>query len=290
MLRPGENVLYFPVDHPKVDLEPFKQLKAKPGEYWAVLDPPREKSAGGVHLLCLEDGWSENPLDVDEGRAEEAYKDAVIELQQWSKVCRESTRVTHSMRRKWDRLYETAVAAHEAYIRVIQDKGPGAALEERPDSYTVVSVGEGVPFTPGDRVMLAPFAPRRLQELFGVPDVCLIGYDDPWEDITPLVWNPLNQTWELTDNWVALKIHREEVAVEVVRHKYVNIGTVLSAGPKAESLLDDTVVLHRDRTLHRPDDTKWFATKYGPWDGLGVLLVREVDSEGERRILGTLVA
>lgn len=286
MLRANENSLFFPAETPKIDLAPLQNLKPFPGEFFAVLDPPRTKTKGGVLLHAHGDGWDNRQVqdleaaeaDWDTKSDEALRRMAEYEKDPWSKKAKTLAFMAA----------EIAMAAHERMERLQDSESSGAAMEERPDAYTVARVGAGVPLSPGDRVMIAPYAARRLQEYNGVPDVCLIGREDPWGDITILIQSPLTNQWEPLANWIGVKIDRKESTVATVKRTYLNSGVVMLAGPAAESAPGDHVALHRDRTLHRPDDTKWFATHHGPWDGQGILFVREVDSDGRRRVLGTI--
>lgn len=137
--------------------------------------------------------------------------------------------------------------------------------------------------------MIAPYAARRFRSLFGVPDVVMVGREDPWQDVTVLLWDPILQKWAPVDNWIGVQIDVKEREVATTRRTFLNSGKVVEAGPWAKSEVGDRVALHRDRTVHRPDDTKWFATKWGPYDGQGVLFVRETDSDGVCRVLGRFV-
>lgn len=287
-LRTGENVLYLPAEHPKVDLSPLFHVKPRPGEFLAVMDPPRSRTHGGILLDTRGDGWNDRHTEGLD-RAEQDFINASLAYGEALKIFRAVPNPSHQEKRAIDALWEQAISAAERFDKYSEPEPPGAALELRPDSYTVAAVGSCIPFAPGDRVCLAPYAPRRLQEWCGVPDVVLVGLDDPWEDITILVWNPLLSRWEPVSNWIAVQIAVRGSGVATTRRHFHNYGKVLMAGPLAESREGETVALHKDRTVHRSDDTKWFATKFGPWDDLGVLLVREVDSAGERRVLGTLM-
>jgi len=286
-LRAGENCLFYPAETPQVDLSPFRNLKPFPGEYFAVMDPPRKKTRGGVLLDARGDGWSNEAIDTED-QLQQAYDEAssraLVAIERSKQDPRSFKLKTRAMM-----LAEIAMSAYEKLVKAdkAQDaESPGAALETRADAYTVVASGDGVPFTPGDRVMLAPYAARRFKNLFGVPDVVMVGREDPWQDITILLWDPIQERWAPVDNWIAVQFDVKARDVLTTHRKFLNSGVVRDAGPWAQSKEGDRVALHRDRTVLRPDDTKWFASKWGPYDGQGVMFVREVDSDGVRRVLG----
>lgn len=284
MLRYGENTLSFPSETPVVDLSPLNEIKPKPGTYWAIMDPPRHRTAGGLLLRVSGDGWNDRNTELVE-LAEQQYREKEREALERIAIYRKDQRSKKNFTLA-QMAAEVAMAAHDRWQMMSEPEAPGAGLEERPDSYTIAKVGAGVPFTPGDRVLIAPYAARRFQELNGVADVVVVGKEDPWEDVTILLKNPLTGVWEPLSNWVAVKL--SEKPSLGLKRKFYNHGTVLMAGPDAESCEGDLVALHRDRIIHRPDNSKWFATWHGPWDRQGVLLVREVDSDGVMRVLGTI--
>jgi len=294
-LRAGENCLFFPAQTPEIDLSPLAGIKPRPGEFWAVLDPPRTKTEGGILLRDDGDGWS-NPGVEPEDKLQDAWEDALSRATTAIHFYRRD-RNSLKLRARAAMLSEVAMHAYEKWMAAQSAKdpeSPGAALTERSDAYTIARVGEGVPLVPGDRVILAPYAARRLKDLSGVKDVCLVGLDDPWQDVTILLLNPLSKVWEPVDNWIGVKIAKRERAmvngkeIQSVKKSYHNYGEVACAGPGAESKVGQTVLLHRDRVIKRPDNSRWFGVKWSPWDNQGLLFVRESDSEGFRRVLGVI--
>jgi hypothetical protein len=288
-LRAGENCLFFPAETPDIDLSPLNELQPRAGEFWCVLDPPRHKTAGGVMLRVDGDGWSNPGIETEEKLWEH-----------WQESCKRAAEAIAIYRmdkrsfRAKTRAHMLAEIAMQAYEKLMaaqmasDAESPGAGMENRSDAYTVARVGEGVPLTPGDRVILAPYAARRLKELNGVKDVCLVGLDDPWQDVTILLLNPITGEFEPMDNWIGVQIAEREFTVASSKKSYHNFGTVKFTGPNAESKRGQVVALHKDRTVKRPDDTKWFGVKWSPYDGQRILYVREVDSSGFRRVLGVI--
>lgn len=286
MLRAGENVLSFPSEVPAVDVSALSRLKPRAGEYFAVLDPPRERTDGGIMLRVVGNGWDDKHTEAV-SRAEKDWSDKCEEALRRIAISKADPR---SLNAKQLAVMACEIAqASYAFLQKVQDpENPGAGLETRPDSYTVAAVGDGVPLSPGDRVMIAPYAARRLRNLFDVPDVVLVGREDPWGDITVLIYDFIEKVWEPLSNWVGVQVIAKKRGVETTRRTFTNLGKVLVAGPDASVAPGEFVALHKDRTVHRPDDTKWFASKHGPFDGMGVLFVREADSDGVRRLLAVI--
>ncbi len=292
MLRESENVLSFPAFTPDVDYSALNELRPRPNEYFAVLDPPRTLTEGGIRLRALGDGWNDRHTESVQ-RAEDNYKQKEAEALERIAIYEKDKRSKNAYVLA-QMASEIAMAAHATWVELSSPEPPGAALEQRSDAYTIARVGENVPFAPGDRVMIAPYAAHRFQELNGIQDVALVGREDPWEDITALLLNPLTQEWEPVDNWIVAKIDAKTVAtangltIQQTRRKFLNSGKVMMAGPKSSCIPGERIGIHKDRTIHRPDNTKFFATKHGPWDGLGVLCFREQDSDGTRRVIATI--
>lgn len=288
-LRTLENVILWPSETPAHDFSPLSAIRPRRGEFWAVLDPPRTKTDGGIFLRAEGDGWQNAGIDTIDKLGEN-----------WDRLCEAALHAitvskadprSHSAKKRAFYLSEMAQSAYQklqAALAARDAETPGAGMELRPDAYTVFAAHESVPFTKGDRILAAPYAPRRLKNLFGVPDVCLLGRDDPWRDIVPFVWNPLTSEWELTANWVGVKLDQKGYSVATHRPKFLNSGIVVLKGPEAESSLGERVALHRDRTIPRPDDSKWFICRMSKYDGTGTVFVRERDSDGVQRILAVI--
>lgn len=283
MLRPFENSLLFPSCHPAVNLSPLLGIRMAPREFLAVLDPPREKTAGGILLPNMGDGWTDRHESYRE-EAENAWEFYKVEAEHAMKES-EKDPMSLDKRRQAIMLCELGVAAYQAMMDYQDIKSAGAAMNLRSDAYTIASAGAGVPFMAGDRVIIAPYAPWRFKEMLGVPDVCVVGVDDPWEDIVTHVWNPLHKRWELVSNWVAVKMDVLSRQIKTGWRTFNNWGTVMDVGPDSQLLHGQKVVTHSDRTRLRPDNSKWFVPKFSPYDGEGIVFVRECDSSGERRIL-----
>lgn len=287
-LRPLENVLLWPSQVPDQDLSALYGIRPRPNELWAVLDPPRTVTDGGVHLRAEGDGWGNRSIDTIEKLGEdwERWREKALRAIAVSKADPRSLKA-RKRARSVSEIAQYAYYKLHAALAAKDGESPGAGMELRPDAYTVVAAHESVPFVRGDRILGAPYSARRLKTLFGVSDVCLFGRDDPWEDIVPFVWNPLNSEWELTSNWVGVKLDQKGYSVEFHRKTYLNSGKVVVHGPEAESRCGDHVALHRDRTVHRPDDTKWFVCRMSKFDDSGTIFVRERDSDGVQRVLAT---
>lgn len=285
MLRRGENLLYFPESHPRTDISALAHLKCRPGEYIAVMDPPRDKTAGGVHLMTRGDGWGDiHTLGTD--RAEANFEAACKELE----VLREALKLdplSWTLKKRVATQHEIAMAALATAEEYAEQQNPGAALDLRSDVCTVAAVGEGIPFVPGDRVMIAPYSAWRIKHMLGVDDVVIMGVDDPWQEVTPLIYNPTHNVWEPLDNWLIMAIQEKGIDLETAEAFYDYMGRIKRAGPLAESKIGDLVVLNKDIDEQRPDDTKWFGVRMSPWPR-GTAVVRETDATGVRRVLGTI--
>lgn len=247
------------------------------------------RTEGGVLLQAEGDGWGNKSIDTIEQLGEN-----------WDRLCESALRAitisnadpkSFSAKKRAFYLSEMAQSAYQrlqAALKARDGETPGAGMELRPDAYTVVAAHESVPFTKGDRILGAPYAARRLKTLFGVKDVCLFGREDPWKDIVPFVWNPVASEWELTSNWVAVVLDQKGYSVEHHRPKYLNSGEVAMAGPDAQSKVGERVALHRDRTVPRPDNTKWFVCAFSKLERTGTVVVRECDSDGAQRVLASI--
>lgn len=296
MLRPGENILNFPSEHPVVDPAPFQGIKPLPGEYWVVMDPPRETMpvlgadgsvAGNIHLRAMGNGWDDK-YAMEYDAAEKRWDDLQKEALEAIAIYRNDDK-SFDAKRRAHMLAEAAMAAHDTWKQMRKPYEPGAALEQRADAYTVVKVGEYVDLEVGDRVIVAPYAARRIRSLFGVNDVGVVGKEDPWQDVTPLKLNRDTMEWDLIANWMIIGIYYYRSPVEMSKKLFkVNAGVVAKVGPEASFEEGDTVVLHKDRTVPRPDDTKWFVSRYCEWQAKHAVFVREVDSRGSRRVLASM--
>ena len=159
----------------------------------------------------------------------------------------------------------------------------GAAGVMRSDSAVVLAAGAGVPLSPGERVVVAPYSGHRWLALEGVDGFSVFGCkDDDWLDVTQCVWR--GGRWELLGNWLAIAIDvREETILTNGYPLWDYTGTVVQVGPDATLPVGTRVVVNKDIAQVRPDDTRWFVTEDGPFSARTVL-VREVDSFGTGRI------
>jgi hypothetical protein len=90
------------------------------------------------------------------------------------------------------------------------------------------------------------------------------------------------EVWEPLGNWCVVAV--EPKVGPLGNRGFHNWGTILQSGPDASYVPGDVVVLDKDRMVPRLDDSRWFAID-GPYPKNSVL-VREVDSEGVRRLIG----
>lgn len=179
--------------------------------------------------------------------------------------------------------------------------GRGWANDHRPDACTVLAAGEGVPLSHGDRVMVAPYSAHELHGYAGFSKLGIFGIEDDVEDVTILKWD--GEVWAPMFNWCSVLVEpkSKEIVIDERRRllragtvKYHNWGTVLQAGPDAIVEPGERVVLHRDRTTARPEDSKWFRQMWGPYPKNAVF-VREASFDHEkgrveRRLLGAIHA
>ncbi len=290
MLRPGENILNFPTETPQIDLSPLSNLSPRKQEFIAVLDPPIERTPGGVYLRSIGDGWTDRHAQGCQA-AEDKYRALEQDALERIAIYEKDKRSMKAYRLAY-MASEVAQSAYWTWQAMIEPENPGAAMEHRPDSYTVAAVGKDLPIVPGDRVMVAPYAARRFENVNGIADVVLVGREDPWDDITIMIWDKVYDMWLPLSNWVLVELMAKTVAkfdgmqLVTTKKRFYNQGTIMMTGPDTTVKCDSVVALHKDRTVHRPDNTKWFATRNAPWSKTGRVLVREVDSDGERRVLG----
>jgi len=285
MLRPAEHILYLPDMAPSIEAGLLARLRPREGEIIAVADPPRLLTAGGVHLHARGDGWSDPHTDGQD-LAEDKFLQAHAEFEEAKRIA-DADPLSLDAKKRVLLWYAIAKASYETMIEMEQMQNPGAALDLRPDAATVVR--SGVPqITEGDRIIVAPYAAWRFMHLLGASDVLIIGADDPWDEIVPLVWNPLSAMWELTSNWVSLELAENRHPLSR-KASYRHYGEVIATGPDAYSQIGDTVLLAGDRLEPMPDNCRWFVTRFGSWDRPGVIMVREIDGDGVRRVLATVV-
>lgn len=139
---------------------------------------------------------------------------------------------------------------------------------------------------PGDRIMVKPWSGIRYPEAYDVVGLTFIGYPDQWQEDAVMLL--VDGDWRPMTNWVVLRMDglwegKLESSVELLDVK----ATVIDAGPLASVVPGQRVVCSDDINLQSMDDVKWLSTKWGEWDE-SVLLVREVDCDGVRRIVASL--
>jgi hypothetical protein len=283
MLTVGENVLKFPYRHPPCP--PEIKIRCRPDEYLAVMDPPPNQSAGGVLLNQYSDGWRDtHERDLIEGR--KAFEVAFADFEIAAEILNQD-KLSASARIDAMAKYEIAMNAAARLRTIEDDRGPGFAVKSAPDSATVVAVGDNVPFMVGDRVIIAPLRAWRFKELEGREDVVLVGCDEPWEAITPLVYNRYSSEWECVGNWLMLQLHAARRDVLTNRKEFGFDATVRMRGISATLSEDARVVCHPSRVLH-PDDefATWFKPKGSPWDDQDYVFVRERGDNGTLGAVG----
>jgi hypothetical protein len=247
-----ENVLEFPSMLPEwepIEL-PFSG-ELRPGRLALRLLPPRELTAGGIMLPSAGDGYESGAA------AERCRPDCgqVIAI--------------GGIPESWE-------------IQAKVDKRKARELRDAKQLLRTVSIGQFV--------MIRPYAGLRWREKVGdVPaDFCILGFDpvrnDPWAD--DLVMVQVGDSWRCATNWALLQMDDLTASKTVLssRHIYSGCGVVADIGPDGSFGIGDRVATANDMHLQSPDDPKWLRTK---WAGFGedLLLVREVDAAGTRRLL-----
>ena len=171
--------------------------------------------------------------------------------------------------------------------------GPASALNWHYDAATVFA--STVPeLWAGDWIVTAPwsgvwFEDYEDEDGRAFKDVLILGRDDDLWDTVIFRWVPAE--WLPLRNWMVIQLDFRKRSVERTEQGLVqdclDCGTVLAAGPDATFGRGRRVVTHEDRTVERPDDSRWFTVAGHPqWSGPGIFVVREVDSEGVRRVWG----
>lgn len=250
-----QDVLEFPSEHPEFQPRalPFRLM---PGVFAGQLYPARE-NVGGVMLPSSGGGWE------SEGAAAERVRPDCVTVLAVGKLKGPGTRDEGPR--------DTAPAGWNAGTA----RREAAALLE-------------CTLEPGDRVMVRPWSGIRFQNAYGVRGLCFFGQTDGWQEDAVMRW--VDGQWRPLDNWVTVQLDRAFQSLGVISSRTILDvkGTVLDAGPRASLRPGDRVVTADDQAQQSDDDMKWLTTKWGPW-GDDVWLVREVDCEGVRRVVATIV-
>lgn len=277
-MRRGENVVRFP--HTIQSLPPvgeYDRFIACAGHVIGVLYEPERETAGGVLLPVTGSGWSDEDIH-SRSRAQSELAAAMADGKALADRLRQESRLTWEDKRL---LAAAAERIRQAQVRmgmVGQAQSHGAGMTLRPDAAVVLSSGTSL--SVGDSVIVAPYSGHRFRELFGVRDFCVWGNRDDWLDVVMMRWS--GEIWEPLGNWCVVAV--EPKRGPLGNRGFHNWGTILQSGPDASYVPGDVVVLDKDRMVPRLDDSRWFAID-GPYPKNSVL-VREVDSEGVRRLIG----
>lgn len=284
-LKSRENVLDFPIVNPG-RVEPPAHLHAFPNTFLAVLDPPPDQTPAGIHLPKTGDGWSQRGKDdrkKTQLRLELSVKNLLDLREEWRKAPRQ----TNQLRRRVEAAADEYKAAWYARAELKKAESAGAAYSMRPDSATIIAVGEGVPFFPHDWVMLAPYSGHRFKEYAGIKDLIVVGLDDDWQDVTPLWYNDRAGLWEPTANWCTIIVEPKEESIQRARKEWHSYGALAQAGPEVTIPAGHLVMMHKDRFVARPDDSRWFRAGRGPFP-FNTMFVRERCSEGVQRVVAII--
>lgn len=277
-MRRGENVVRFPHTIQPVPAGWSHEASACAGHVIGALYEPEHETAGGVLLPVTGSGWSDDDIH-SRMRAESELASAVADGKALADRLSKESRLTWEDKRL---LAAAAERVQQAQVRmgmVGQAQSHGAGMTLRPDAAVVLSSGTSL--SVGDSVIVAPYSGHRFRELFGVRDFCVWGNRDDWLDVVMMRWS--GEIWEPLGNWcvVAVEPKRGDVLGD---RRFHNWGTVIQSGPDASYVPGSVVVLDKDRMVPRLDDSRWFALD-GPYP-TNCVLVREVDSDGVRRLIG----
>ncbi len=275
-MRRGENIIRFPHTVQSI-VPPSCPLSACRGQVVGVLYEPEGETMGGVLLPITGSGWSDEDIH-SRSRAESELRSAKADAKALADRLRAESRLTWEDKRRLAAACERIAQAQLRLSTLGRSPSHGAGMSLRPDAAVVLDSAVGL--SCGESVIVAPYSGHRFREVFGIKDLCVWGNRDDWLDVVMMRWS--GEVWEPLGNWCVVAV--EPKVGPLGNRGFHNWGTILQSGPDASYVPGDVVVLDKDRMVPRLDDSRWFAID-GPYPKNSVL-VREVDSEGVRRLIG----